>query len=123
MNSALETVLRELNRVDALRPDSATECGLGKLCLQLLSFAALEDPQPLTQLFGGIEQIASPVLTMILDVPWPALAQSGWPLFGLLGQLNLRKVQHVPGALNSDSVDGLDDPAGLVLREGLRASL
>jgi len=111
LSAALETALKELKAVDAFSPQAAEECGLGKLCLQLLSFAGIDDPSALPQLFMSFEQLASPVLTLLLDVPWAAVAQSRWPLFGLMAQLNLRK-SHVQGAMNTDVVDGLDDPTG-----------
>lgn len=57
-----------------------------------------------------MEPLASPVLTLLLDVPWAATAQGGWPLFGFLAQLNLRKVQ-VVGTAGSEAIDGLADPA------------
>lgn len=106
--ASMETGMRDLKAVNALSPQAAEECGLGKLCLQLLSFASVEDPLALVQLFAGYEQLSSPVLTMLLDVPWVVLAQSGWPLFGLLAQINLRKAT-VDGALNNLEIDGLTD--------------
>ncbi|CAE8592134.1 unnamed protein product, partial [Polarella glacialis] len=86
------------------------------------------DPSALAELFAGVEQLSAPVLTMLLDVPWLALAQSGWPIFGLLSQINVRKGQ-VPGLLNDDAIDGMQDPrtkqfllelmAGLDAKEGI----
>lgn len=111
LTAALERALAELKAVNALSPQAADECGLGKLCLQLLSFATIDDPAVLAQLFQGLEQLASPVLTMMLDVPWAATGQAGWPLFGLLSTINLRKA-HVPEALNTPEVDGLADVSG-----------
>mmetsp|Transcript_35981 Transcript_35981/g.99145 ORF Transcript_35981/g.99145 Transcript_35981/m.99145 type:complete len:424 (+) Transcript_35981:89-1360(+) len=108
LNAAMEGALNDLKAVGALSPEAANECGLGKLSLQLLSFATVDDPTALVQLFAAFEQLASPVLTMLLDVPWAAVAAAGWPLFGLLGQLNFRK-QHVEGALNTEAMDGMDD--------------
>lgn len=62
---------------------------LACLCLELIAW--------LRQAF------ASPVLTLLLDIPWVATALSGWPLFGrlalarctafsgLMAQMSLRK--------------------------------
>lgn len=119
---ALEEAMQDLKAAQALAPESASECGLGKLCLQLLSIVTIDDPAALTQLFSSIEQIASPVLTLLLDVPWAAVAQAGWPFFGLLAQLNLRK-GHTPGALNTEAIDGLDDPTTRAFHGELTAAL
>lgn len=122
LSAALEAALRDLKAADALNPQAPDECGLGKLCLQLMSFATVDDPAALVQLFAGLEQVSSPVMTLLVDVPWAATAQSGWPLFALLGTLNMRK-SHVSGALNSPEVDGLADQAGLVLQAELSQAL
>lgn len=128
---ALEGALQELKRANALEPAAADECGLGKLCLQLLSVLTMDDPAGLMQLFGSYEQIASPVLTMLLDVPWVALSQAGWPILGLLSQVNLRKAHHSASAINTEALDGLADPAsrqfleqmGMALQSGNQAGL
>jgi len=122
LSAALEAALRDLKAVDALNAQAPDECGLGKLCLQLMSFATVDDPAALVQLFAGLEQVSSPVMTLLLDVPWAATAQSGWPLFALLGTLNMRK-GHVPGALNGPEVDGLHDQAGQTLQAELAQAL
>lgn len=122
LTAVMEGVMQDLKAVNALSPQAAEECGLGKLCLQLLSFAAVEDPMALVQLFANFEQLSSPVLTMLLDVPWVALAQTGWPIFGLLAQINLRKAE-LQGALNDDSVDGLLEPESQAYQAYLSASL
>merc|ERR1719464_2064969 len=121
MTASMEGALRDLKAMEALGSQAADECGLGKLCLQLLSFASIDDPAALVQLFSGFEQLASPVLTMLLDVPWVALASAGWPLFGLMSQINLRR-SHVPGALNNDAVDGLDDPVSRAFQMELKSA-
>mmetsp|Transcript_15597 Transcript_15597/g.35463 ORF Transcript_15597/g.35463 Transcript_15597/m.35463 type:complete len:342 (-) Transcript_15597:81-1106(-) len=121
MSSSMEGALRDLKSMEALGPQAVDECGLGKLCLQLLSFASIDDPTALVQLFSGFEQLSSPVLTMLLDVPWVALAAAGWPIFGLMSQLNLRR-SHVPGALNNDAVDGLDDPVNRAFQMELKSA-
>jgi len=117
----MEAGVQTLKAAGALSPEAADECGLGKLCIQLFSFAAIDDPQVLPQLFSGFEPLASPVLTMLLDMPWAALAQAGWPIFGLLSQINLRKAQI--GALNDDAVDGMDAPAAKQFQAELAIAL
>jgi len=120
--AVLEEVMQALKAAKALSPETKDECGLGKLCLQLLSLVSVDDAQALMQLFSSFEQLASPVLTMLLDVPWAAAAQGGWPLFGLLAQLNLRKINS-PGALNTDPIDGLSDPTTRSFYEELNVAL
>eukprot|EP00913_Durusdinium_trenchii_P009765 g9173.t1 len=44
-----------------MTPQTEEECGLGKLTIQLFSFASIDEPQVLLQLFAGFEQLASPV--------------------------------------------------------------
>lgn len=112
LTAALESTITGLKQVGALSPERSGECGFGKFCLQMLSFAAIEDAANLVQLFSGFEEITSPVLTMLLDVPWETIAQSGWPLFGLLAQIASRRTE-VPqdAGLNPAAVDGLDEAA------------
>eukprot|EP00927_Polykrikos_kofoidii_P056753 TRINITY_DN5082_c0_g3_i1.p1 TRINITY_DN5082_c0_g3~~TRINITY_DN5082_c0_g3_i1.p1 ORF type:complete len:412 (-),score=83.98 TRINITY_DN5082_c0_g3_i1:64-1299(-) len=110
LSAASEGAILDLKTAGALSPQASDECGFGKLSLQLVSFASTEDPSILVQLFGSLEQVASPVLTMLLDVPWAATALSGWPLFGLLNLINLRK-HEIPALVQSmEELDGTDDP-------------
>jgi hypothetical protein len=102
-------VYKELKEAQALTQDGADECGLGRLSFQLLSFASA-DAEALLELFSSSEKLASPVLTSLLDVPWLAVAKSGWPIFGLLSEINHQK-RHA-GVSNKDEVDGLDKPIG-----------
>merc|ERR1719263_667656 len=37
--------------------------------------------------------IHSPLLTILLDVPWSRVMRSGWPIFGLLAQLSVLTAQ------------------------------
>mmetsp|Transcript_73448 Transcript_73448/g.192613 ORF Transcript_73448/g.192613 Transcript_73448/m.192613 type:complete len:304 (-) Transcript_73448:266-1177(-) len=119
LSASLEVVLKDLKAAGALQAD---DCGIGKLCLQLLSFANVDDPLALVQLFEGFEQLSSPVLTLLLDVPWVVLAQSGWPVFAMLAQINMRKGM-VPEVINSDAIDGVADPAGQEFQAYLMAGL
>jgi len=109
LRDILADVNKELKDSTAFSKEASSECGLGKLSFQLLSVAIIE-PEALIQLFSTEEQLASPVLTTLLDVPWLAVAQSGWPIFGLLAEVNLQKLH--AGVMNKDFVDGLDKPIG-----------
>jgi len=120
LTTTLKEVRSTLEAGRALSPEASDECGSGKLALQLLSVTTIEDADALPQLFTALERLASPVLTMILEVPWPALAQSGWPIFGLLAQVNQRRVQ--TKSSNPPEVDGLNGQfEALYLRELLEA--
>jgi len=105
LSTTLTEAKAELDAEQALSPQAADECGTGKLSLQLLSMSTLEDPVALSQLFQGVERLASPVMTLLLEVPWLALAQAGWPIFGLLSQVNVRRMQ--VSSVNPPEVDGL----------------
>jgi len=122
LTAALEGAVQELKAADAFAPNLVDECGLGKLCLQMVSMTTIEDPMALTQIFSSFEQLASPVLTLLLDVPWAVLAQAGWPVLGLLAQLNLRK-GHAPEAVNNEAVDGLHDATARAFLSELKATV
>lgn len=117
---ALDRAMGRLKDANALVSETQ-ECGLGRVSLQLVTFASTEDPGALAQLFSGVERLASPVLTILLDTNWIQVAQSGWPLFGLLAQISLTKQQE--GLLSGEGVDGLSDPAVRSVFEALSSSL
>jgi len=64
----------------------ASECGMGRLCMSLLAVLAGGTGGTLL----GAHALHSPLLTVLLDVPWRLLVHSGWPIFGMLAQLHLR---------------------------------
>jgi len=92
-------------------PDAVDECGFGKLFIQLLSLVTVEEPPAIAQYFQEHPAVASPVLTMLLDIPWVAMAQSGWPFFGVLAQINYQKARVLSPMLNVAAVDGLANEA------------
>eukprot|EP00442_Polarella_glacialis_P012441 CAMPEP_0115096284 /NCGR_PEP_ID=MMETSP0227-20121206/29622_1 /TAXON_ID=89957 /ORGANISM="Polarella glacialis, Strain CCMP 1383" /LENGTH=276 /DNA_ID=CAMNT_0002489969 /DNA_START=88 /DNA_END=918 /DNA_ORIENTATION=- len=122
LTATMQSAVADLNGHSALAPHLADECGLGKLSIQLLSMSAIEDPAALLQLFSSVEQLSAPVLTLLLDVPWVALAQAGWPIFGLLSQINVRKAQ-LQGALNDDVTDGMQEASAQQFQAELAAAL
>eukprot|EP00927_Polykrikos_kofoidii_P072914 TRINITY_DN68995_c0_g1_i1.p1 TRINITY_DN68995_c0_g1~~TRINITY_DN68995_c0_g1_i1.p1 ORF type:complete len:462 (-),score=64.23 TRINITY_DN68995_c0_g1_i1:30-1370(-) len=63
------------------------ECGMGRLSMTLLAICAGEPGSSLK----GVPGLHSPLLTVLLDVPWGNIVRSGWPLFGVLAQLNLQQ--------------------------------
>lgn len=111
MKALHQAVTAELNSWGALAPETKGHCGYGKLFYTLLTVAVAEDePLALLQALQGVEQLSSPSMTLILDIPWIATAQAGWPFFGLFAQLNLR-AQQVEGLVNPLDMDGLDSVA------------
>jgi len=117
---ALDRAMKKLKDANALGSD-VQECGLGRVSLQLVTFASTEDPTALDQLFSGVERLTSPVLTMLLDTNWIQVAQSGWPLFGLLAQISLTKQRE--GLLSGEQIDGLDDPAARAVFDAFSSAL
>lgn len=119
--AALDDGMKKLTDSKALAPESMGECGLGRLALQLMTLTTVEDTGALVQIFSESEQLASPVLTFLLDINWVLIGQSGWPIFAYLGQINNRK-QH-EGITINDAGDGLDTelPKAFLtaLREGM----
>merc|ERR1712187_82465 len=69
--------------------DKVDICGMGRLCMTLMVTMA----QSATGSLNGVPSIHSPLMTVLLDVPWSRLMRSGWPLFGLLAQLSFRTPQ------------------------------
>lgn len=67
------------------KPDT---CGMGRLCMTLLTMAQTQQLQ-----LHSLPSIHSPILTILLDVPWRIVMRSGWPIFALLAQLSLRQPQ------------------------------
>lgn len=108
--AALSASMEELNAVDALKPETGDNCDFGKLFVRLLSISLSDDPLSVSKAIRESDQFASPVLTLLLDIPWVGTAQSGWPFFGLLAQVNLRK-RYVPDSLNHEQLDGFYEPA------------
>merc|ERR1719326_2362146 len=111
--AALKDSIAEVEAVRGMStdPDAVNECGFGKLFIQLLSLVTVEDPQSQAQYFQEHQAIASPVLTMLLDIPWISMAQSGWPFMGILANINYQKASLLAPMLNVNAVDGLANEA------------
>merc|ERR1712129_233822 len=110
LSETLDAAMKELKEAKALGPESESECPVGKLNLQLLSVTAIVDPMALAQLLTGTERLASPILTLLLDVPWIAIVESGWPVFGFLAELNARRRETKAG-INTELADGVAEGA------------
>jgi hypothetical protein len=100
----------------------ADDCGEGRLFLTMLSVFSADQPAALLQALYSVEQLTSPILTLLLDIPWIATAQSGWPFFGLLAQLN-QNIQKVEDMVNTPEMDSLDKPAAQKYFQALAAAM
>jgi len=111
--AAVKGSLADLEAVGGMSSDTdaVNECGFGKLFIQLVGLATIEDPASLAQYFQDHQAAASPVLTMLLDIPWVAMAQSGWPFFGVLAQINYQKAKLLAPMLDTKAIDGLANEA------------
>eukprot|EP00747_Dinoflagellata_sp_TGD_P024396 gnl/TRDRNA2_/TRDRNA2_130517_c0_seq4.p1 gnl/TRDRNA2_/TRDRNA2_130517_c0~~gnl/TRDRNA2_/TRDRNA2_130517_c0_seq4.p1 ORF type:complete len:635 (+),score=146.52 gnl/TRDRNA2_/TRDRNA2_130517_c0_seq4:198-2102(+) len=74
--------------------DKVNECGMGRLCMSVLAVLSGEAGR---SLLGASANLHSPLLTLLLDVPWMIVMRSGWPFFAMLAQLHL-------GAHSSDDL-------------------
>lgn len=105
----LEGAIVEANTVGALGAEGASECGFGKLFIQVMSIALIDEPSVLVQYISEKPVLSSPLLTLLLDIPWVVMAQSGWPFFGILAQVSYHKQRVLKGAMREDAIDGLGD--------------
>jgi len=112
ISSAVQDAIADIQAVNGFDKDAREECGFGKLFIQVLSVATMDDPSTIAQFLQETPTMASPILTLLLDIPWVSTALSGWPFFGILAQVALHKVDLMQGVLNNDAVDGLVDETG-----------
>lgn len=114
VKAALDGAIADIQAVNGFAPAVSggdAECGFGKILLQLLSIVLVDDASAVSQIFRSSEALASPVLTVLLDLPWVETALSGWPFFGILAQVAFHKVAVLGTALDSSVIDGLSDGA------------
>jgi len=116
-----QTVMSDLTARGVLG-GAEDECGEGRLFLTLSSVFSADQSAALLQALHSVEQLTSPVLTLLLDIPWIATAQSGWPFFGMLAQLNM-KVSATEDLVNTPDMDGLDHPSAQKYFQGLTAAM
>merc|ERR1712194_427388 len=99
LEPALYSVIEDMNL--SKNPDV---CGIGKLMVQLLSICAMDnDGKVVREQVTKNEQLTSPLLTLLLDIPWSAY-QPMWPMFGFLAQMSMRRVL---SGVNNELTDGL----------------
>lgn len=75
-------------RLQAIRDGG--DCIIGRLCMAVLVLLAGEAGQSLR----SIPHLHTPLIKMVVEIPWDAIMQSGWPLFGILAQLHLHSHGH-----------------------------
>jgi hypothetical protein len=76
----------------------SSECGLARLMTQLLQLVAKfgepgTSPSMVNEAILATEPVHSPLLTVLLDIPWVDTINSGWPYFQLMGQVQMRNWQ------------------------------
>jgi len=110
IKKTLDTAITEVKAANGFAKGS-TECGFGRVIMQLLNVALVDDAAAASRIFRETEILASPTLTILLDVPWVETALSGWPFFGVLAQIARVKETVLKGSFNNDYIDGLEDDA------------
>jgi len=90
----LDNVLQQFSQ--AGESPNGEDCGMGVLSLHLLNAMTMDDTEEnraaLVYIFSEYEELTSPVLTLLLDLPWESILRSNWPLFGMLAQIHHRKL-------------------------------
>mmetsp|Transcript_55943 Transcript_55943/g.155990 ORF Transcript_55943/g.155990 Transcript_55943/m.155990 type:complete len:284 (+) Transcript_55943:95-946(+) len=109
IKAVLDGSMQEVTAVGGFAPGAGAECGFGRILLQMLNIMLVEDPALAAQVFRSAEVLSSPVLTVLLDVPWVHVALSGWPFFAVLAQVALHKVDVLKNLVDNDMVDGLQN--------------
>lgn len=65
------------------------ECGMGRLSMSMLTLITSSSAGSIL----SAQSIHQPLLTVLIEVPWRKVLESGWPLFAMLAQLHLRAKQ------------------------------
>lgn len=101
---ALMSLLEDMSQ---LSPENRDQCGVGKMLVQLLSILVNDNKGELIgKQIESNEPLTSPMLTLLLDIPWNNY-QPMWPYFGFLAQMAIKRVQ---SKQNDITVDGLQGP-------------
>jgi len=103
LEPALDSIMED---IASIPKENAGECAIGQLMLQLLKVITVDSDGELIGKLKNQDTLSSPILTLLLDVPWTTY-QPQWPLFGLLAQAAVKRSQtHT----NNDAVDGFTHP-------------
>ncbi|KAF4687374.1 hypothetical protein FOZ60_004009 [Perkinsus olseni] len=104
----LEQAVSETLPVDLLT--TTADCGLARLVTQLMGVVAAINTLGADSVSESVvsnEKLHSPLMTLVVDIPWADVHVSGWPFFPLLAQWQLR---NLPTGLPVSPNDGLDHP-------------
>lgn len=103
LEPALYSIMEDMASLSLPNQDT---CGIGKLLIQLLSVVTADDTG--SNIAGQMknEPLTSPMLTLLLDIPWQAF-QPMWPVFGFYAQLAMRRVRVNQ---NDPAIDGILHP-------------
>ncbi|KAF4688091.1 hypothetical protein FOZ62_028620 [Perkinsus olseni] len=105
---ALEQAVSETLPVDLLT--TTADCGLARLVTQLMGVVAAVNTLGADSVSESVvsnEKLHSPLMTLVVDIPWADVHVSGWPFFSLLAQWQLR---NLPTGLPVSPNDGIDHP-------------
>jgi hypothetical protein len=113
-----DTVLDSMTAEARAAMRGAEECGLGRLLLHLLNILADDvDADELGQTIQFTEPLHSPLMTMLIDIPWAEVTGSGWPFAAVLHQISLRRRPIVPPEF--DGLEGLHQQFHTFLTDSL----
>jgi len=105
-NTLEPAVTSIMQDIESLPKENEGECAIGQLMLQLLKIITVDSDGELIGQIKSKDQISSPILTLLLDVPWSTY-QPEWPMFGLLAQAAVKRSKtHT----NNEAIDGLVQP-------------
>lgn len=107
--TVIEESVKDVTAVNGFGEQAGGECGFGTLMIRLLTLTTIEDPRAVVQYLQEHESMPSPVLTLLLDIPWVTVAQTGWPIFGILAQICFHKLELLQGVLNNDALDNIEN--------------
>lgn len=104
LEPALTSIMEDMSVAMSSGEDA---CGVGKLMVQLLNVITVDsDGKLVGEAVLNNEPLSSPIMTLLLDIPWTAY-QPSWPLFGLMAQMSQRR--HL-AKQNVLEIDGLSHP-------------
>eukprot|EP00397_Hematodinium_sp_SG-2012_P031694 GEMP01033682.1.p1 GENE.GEMP01033682.1~~GEMP01033682.1.p1 ORF type:complete len:312 (+),score=59.59 GEMP01033682.1:43-978(+) len=110
------TLHRIMETLTAGKP--TTDCGVGKLMIQLLAMLAADETSAALTVAMRNETLSSPVMTLVLDIPWETLRL--WPFMGIFAQVAARQVTHSP---NESKMDGLENAEIVQYAAGLSSAV
>jgi len=103
LEPALDSIMED---IASIPKENAGDCTIGQLMLQLLKVITVDSDGELIGKLKNQATLSSPILTLLLDVPWTTY-QPQWPIFGLLAQAAVKRSQtHT----NTEAVDGFTHP-------------